>query len=727
MARPRDSGAVAYTPLSAPDNAHSQTQDESTVANKRTSIWARLGTVHILILVLGSIMLILPVLPLAWLWAESMAAAAGQEPSRAWIAVIRANWTARIVTICTAILRTVVTTQASVTTAMFAGIIIERVGAPLVDGPFYSITRALSGSPSNFLWTSSLPLRGTGLSVVIVTLILLEVSVTMAVQLLSTLLLADFGNGAFTGPSNATNVRILNDYGGTTLSQPWWSMPPAAGWTFAEQSEPSVTGPKFDDTGHTYRAFLPYPEVAQRTSIRHLRGPVTIIDQRVVCVQPTLRELRLDALNIGYPRLSGQIAIANSTYPMLQMTESQPYLPFTCALTSLFTNFTRAQAQTSLCWPNDGAGWNVSVEGRLVPPLALINDSSLDAYVDASAMFMLLDIVSSAAIRRGVTQEVHSVGNNGSTSSPWVMLGNGADPPSVRVTACMTNLDVEMFTAGLDSKWEGSEPTMSWDRSTEHYNTATTLTQLGAIHPRQPLDHRGVLALTPRSDWQSFSSSGNVSAYQHYVVNTQLLADAVVGSLLTPQTAGVDFTPEHRNQMVSAGVIFSPWASADYKAHDAHIDLFQDTLNQTQSPAMALQALLTRICQMAYYDMLQRIDESKVAEATFSDAAVFPTQWTGFGVGMGLLLVHWVVVAIVVGLFARYTRHSLLGNHWQAVSQVYSEDTAAILEKADRMNDRDVKRWVKSKGHRGKLYSFARDEGEGRVALRVNRPDLPFK
>ncbi|KAJ5817176.1 hypothetical protein N7447_009409 [Penicillium robsamsonii] len=723
MARPRDSGAVAYTPLSAPDNAHSQTQDESTVAEKQFSIWARLGTVHILILGLGSIMLILPVVPLAWLWAESTAAAAGQEPSRAWIVVIRANWSTRIVTICTAILRTVVTAQASVTTAMFAGIILERVGTPLVDGPFYSTTRALSGSPSNFLWTSSLPLRGTGLSAVIVTLILLEVSVTMAVQLLSTLLVADFGNGAFTGPSNATNVRILNDYGEVTLSQPWWLMPPAASWTFAEHSEPPVTGPKHDDTGHTYRAFLPYPDSMQRTSIRHLRGPVTIIDQRVVCVQPTLRDLRLDALNIGYPRLSGQIAIANSTYPMLQRTESQPYLPFTCSLTALFTNSTRVQEQTSLCEPNNGGNWNVLMEGGMVPPLALINDSSLDALVDSTPMFMLLDIISSASIRHGVTQEVHSVGDNSTSSSPWVMVGNGADPPSVRVTACMFNLDVDTFTTGLDSDWEGSEPTMSWNRSTERYNTANTITQLGAVLPRQPIDHRGVLALAPRSDWQSFSSSGNVSAYQHYVVNSNILANAVLSSLEAPRTRDLDFTPEHRNQRVNASIDLSRLARVDSKAHDAHIDLFQDTLNQTQSPALALQVLLARICQMAYYDILLRIDESKVAQAAFSDAAMFPTQWTGFGVGMGLLLVHWVVVAIVVGLFARYTRHSLLGNHWQAVSQVYSEDTAAILEKADRMNDRDIKRWVKGKRHRGKLYSFASDEGEGRVALRVKRPD----
>ncbi|QKX61566.1 uncharacterized protein TRUGW13939_08718 [Talaromyces rugulosus] len=79
------------------------------------------------------------------------------------------------------------------------------------------------------------------LSIVIVALILLEVSVIMALQFLSTLLVSGFGNGAFTGTSNMTNVPILN---GAVVypTQAWWSIPPAAGWTFAEESEAFVTG-----------------------------------------------------------------------------------------------------------------------------------------------------------------------------------------------------------------------------------------------------------------------------------------------------------------------------------------------------------------------------------------------------------------------------------------------------------------------------------------------------
>ncbi|OQD65557.1 hypothetical protein PENPOL_c006G06315 [Penicillium polonicum] len=731
MERPRGSAAtVTYTPLAAaPENAPSQAQDEVKVTKKESSLWARLGVTQILILCFGSIILTIAVLPLAWIWVESMAAAAGREPSSAWVSVIEANWTTRIVTICTAILRAVVTAQASVATAMFAGIILERVGSPLVDGPFYSTVRALSGSPTNLLWTPSLPLRRTGLSVLVVTLIVLEVSVTIAAQFLSTLLVADFGNGAFTQTSNVTNIRMLN-YTRDPFLGPWWSMPPVAGWTFAEQSEPSITGPKYDDTGHTYRAFLPYLGATQRTSLRHFRGPVPISDQRVVCVQPTLRDLRLDALSPTFPRLSGQIAIANGTYPMLQSTESQPYLPFTCALATSMPIPNQEQGLTSLCWPDYGMEWKVLVEDPLVTPGPIAyNGSMIPNYLQASTMFMLLDVVSSAGVPNNGTEEVRLIGNNDTISSPWVIVGNGTDDPMVRVTTCMANLGVDTFTADIRSNWEGSEPTMSWNQPMRRYDTESMRTQLGAVRPRKPLNHRGVLALSPRSDWQPLFSDPVIPTSILNVSDTKPLKSRSLraSNAWTFKGALAQILIRMQNEgtmVVDPGIILSRDSPPGiYIAHESYTSLFQDTLEQTQSPAVALQALLTLFTQMVYYEKLVRLNGTERAETAFSYAALIPTQWTGFGVGMGLLFSHWVVMAIVVGLFARYTCHSLLGNHWQAVSQVYSKDTVAVLEMADQMKDQEVERWVKRKERGEELYSVALDEGERRVALTVKHSD----
>ncbi|KAF5124053.1 hypothetical protein E5D57_011975 [Metarhizium anisopliae] len=342
-------------------------------------------------------------------------------------------------------------------------------------------------------------------------------------------------------------------------------------------------------------------------------------------------------------------------------------------------------------------------------------------------MYMLLDLVSPAAISVGEAQHVRTIGSNDTAGSPWTMVGNGTDAPVLRVTACMANLGVDTFIADLHSNWDGLEPPVSWDLSAERYNTTAARAQLGAVLPRQPLDRRGVMALGPRSDWQSFFPKYELPSNISSIVNFTVLPPggvwtftrALASSLQNPQST--DFTSVHSNQTADRGVILYRYVN---NAHEAHSSLFQDTLNQTQSPAVALQALLTRICQMVYYEKLPRLNESGHAETAFSHVTVLPTRWTGFGVGMGLLLTHWVLVLVVGGLFARYTRHSLLRNYWQAVSHMYSNETVAVLEEAHRINDREVKRWVDAKGLGGGLYTInlVRNEGKERLALTAKYP-----
>lgn len=343
-------------------------------------------------------------------------------------------------------------------------------------------------------------------------------------------------------------------------------------------------------------------------------------------------------------------------------------------------------------------------------------------------MYMLLDLVSPAATPYGDAQRAHTihVGSN-DASSPWTMVGNGAGAPMLRVTACMVNLGVDTFVADLRSNWDGLEPMTSWEPSAERYNTTTARAQLGAALPRPRLDRRGVLVLGPRSDWQHFFPQiyelpSNISSNTSTIVpppsGVWTFVQALASSLQNPQSS--DRNPLHGNQTADRGVILSRRIDPiNFNAHEAHTSLFQDTLDQTQSPAVALQALLTRICQMVYYETLPRLNESGHAESAFSHVAVLPTRWTGFGVGMGLILTHWVVVLVVGGLFARYMRHSLLRNYWQAVSHMCSNETVAVLEEAHRINDRDVKRWVDAKGLGGDLYTIdlVRNKGKERLAL----------
>lgn len=112
----------------------------------------------------------------------------------------------------------------------------------------------------------------------------------------------------------------------------------------------------------------------------------------------------------------------------------------------------------------------------------------------------------------------------------------------------------------------------------------------------------------------------------------------------------------------------------------------------TDSPALAVQALLTRICQIAYYEQLAMLNSPVPAATAFSLTASIPLQWTGLVIGMVLIGIHSVIMVVIVVRFVRATRVSLIGGYWQAVAQVVLDGTRAVLDEADRMDDGAVRK-----------------------------------
>jgi hypothetical protein len=186
------------------ENSNNKHQDESH-GLKRKSLWERVNPTSFLTMFLGSALLFLALLLLAYFWRLSMMADTTEKPNANWVHIINSNWGTRLVTICATIIRTVVTFQASLATAMVAGIMMETVGVPLLQGPFYSIMRAVKAAPSSLL-TSAKAWPHGHLSFSIYVLVISEVLATIASQFLSTIFLSDFADGTFTQ---------MNSFGGS--------------------------------------------------------------------------------------------------------------------------------------------------------------------------------------------------------------------------------------------------------------------------------------------------------------------------------------------------------------------------------------------------------------------------------------------------------------------------------------------------------------------------------
>ncbi|CAG7960829.1 unnamed protein product [Penicillium salamii] len=667
-------GATEYVPL---DALNSEAEEEQCYRKPR-SIWQRVDATSFLTVFIGFLLLLLAVALLALFWHDSIEAIDGAEPATYWARVVSAGWATRLVTICTTSIRTVVSFQAGVITALIAGIVLETTGIPLLHSPFYSMLRAVKVAPSN-LWTATN--FQPHMPRFVYALVLTEVLVTAACQFLSTIFLSDFANGTFTQRSNSTKVNILNDT--SSNGDAFWTIPPAASWTFAELSHSSkAQWEVWHDTGPTFRAFLPFEEEAQRANLRHLRGPVPVIDHRVVCASPALINMTLDATMQSYVYLSGQIPTKNLTYPLLMDSDALPYINFTCKLPFIVNQNNDTVGESSLCipnprMPNERLNWTVLNEDPLIQP---------DGFPETSTLFMILDVLSATTVINtlGHIRAVHSIRTDG----PWSIVSDGSAPiEALRISACLINLATQTLIVGLNSSSDNPEPKTTWDHHTQNYNTETSRLQLGVSSPGNTttsIAQRGILSLDSRSQWETFHRPADIMG-----VDPTTFFRAILPEFIT-----------FFNSSLNQGVVLSRTTSGLMlaNAHKSHVDLFQDTLITTASPALALQALLARITQMAYYAQLIKLHSPVAVTAAFSQAATIPVQWTGFAMGMLLIGIHSVIVVVVVVWFVTSTRISIIGSYWQTVAQVVSKDTQPILDVADQLNDGAVKKWAMREG-----------------------------
>lgn len=672
---------------------------------RRRNITHRLSVQHLAVLFLGSATIPLVFLFLGFLWKESRIASTGADPRTPWIYILRANWAPSVVTICTVVIRTMVALQASLVTAMLAGYILETIGVPLLQAPFYSIIRALDVAPTNLLSTTVFRSK-SALSICVYTLVVAEVLVTIASQFLSTIFLSDFTDSSFSNMNNSTTVPILESPNILAGVSNWWTSSPASSWTFAELPGSFEKGDSFHDTGHTYRAFLPFEDAAQRTSLRKFHGPTAIMDQRVVCGRPLLSNLTFDEV----ARLTGTMTIDASSYPMLQETKSQQHFSFSCGVPGAFSGLATTDGQASLCFVGSDEQWTVLLEDPLVDPSSpLFSDPGerLSARVPAaSTMFMILDAVTWDAFRYsyGVKTPVEVIRNDG----PWATVTNGSEIEGLRLTTCFTNLGSRTFIADMHSSSAIEEPRMPWDRETQGYDAESSLRQLGASSTPGSLEDRGVLRLGPKSQWKDFDYEESI--WSAWFFSTNLLASAWFVNM-NP----VD-TPE--NKTADPAVMFSKYAaiSKNY-AHKSHTAVFRDALKSAGSPALAAQAVFARMHQMAYYDALPNANTTAGALTSFSASALIPVRWTGFACAVAVIAAHFILFLIVAVMFLRSTSHSLLGNPWQSISQVISEDSQPLLRQAHTMEDGDAKSWAEGQSVDLLRYAVLRPQRDGRVAL----------
>ncbi|CAJ0554379.1 Ff.00g128920.m01.CDS01 [Fusarium sp. VM40] len=145
--------------------------------------------------------------------------------------------------------------------------------------------------------------------------------------------------------------------------------------------------------------------------------------------------------------------------------------------------------------------------------------------------------------------------------------------------------------------------------------------------------------------------------------------------------------------------------------------VFNDVLNSTGSPALALRTIFTLAMRMAYYNFMPTMTpEDDLTSITTFEVVKAPQQTWGLTVVMAIVVGNVLAFLIVAFFFLYATDSSFIDNAWHTIAQIsQSEDVKPILERAKLTSDKDVEEWLRghepSEGKIRHIKDFFRDIG----------------
>jgi hypothetical protein len=536
-------------------------------------------------------------------------------------------------------------------------------------------------------------------------LIVLAICNAFALQFTSTVLLSDFGPtdvvmdytyynmsfGLNRDVSSNSKYGQTNTYGGVD----YWKTGPYSYQRFAEYKEKGMDGSNYVDTGKTLRGFPPH-KTAEAWTLRDYSGPMTVIDARVVCVKPTVRKLTLSTPY--YTTFNGTFDW-NGTHPDLKSAvETEGIgttINCTIPLREYFTDFNWA---TSLC--TIGVG-----QARLAG--GITSDDDDDTYPTGhTAAFLMLNVTGSgddwiASLPNGTELQ-----QTDATASSWARYARGN--VSIDFSLCFFNPLPWSYVVSVTSDKDGTDESFIYDGKLGTYNTSNLELMYGATEKSLSPEERGQLKLTNKSNWNASRIDGlyNITT-ENFIFDT--LGRIDYEAMYSPDPDGSAFVG------VGSTTMFTQVGLPHQSVHRSHAVLFQNIIQKTQNPALAFQTLYTILLQMAYYDFLYEYDVELEAKYKTSDSLDIPYLWKGLGVVLSLLGLHFALIVTALQMFLTRTEMSLLGNAWQAVSQVVSTDTAGVLHNGATTTDREVKGSMKRNGVADSKIRIAKSLTNGRT------------
>ena len=128
----------------------------------------------------------------------------------------------------------------------------------------------------------------------------------------------------------------------------------------------------------------------------------------------------------------------------------------------------------------------------------------------------------------------------------------------------------------------------------------------------------------------------------------------------------------------------------------------------------------------AYYDQMPQYQRSTNATQVFYETVLFPQSYRGFFILVVVLRIHLLLVLSITAGFAIRSRHTLLGNHWQSVAQLYSPHSKDLILESTNSTDREVRDRMRAKQMDNAGACIAPLGEDGQIGLTTVRNEMAY-
>lgn len=237
------------------------------------------------------------------------------------------------------------------------------------------------------------------------------------------------------------------------------------------------------------------------------------------------------------------------------------------------------------------------------------------------------------------------------------------------------------------------------------------------------VESRGILALSAKDSWLPEPVDDVQYHLQHEGERIVVSPPFVVNTVVIDPQGRYYWWPDTNSSVtwgVDPGVGIK--TTADHVSCEWTLaSIFTTSLQITNgSAATALSTLYTILSAQTYNDQMPSFAETTDVTMVSFEIMLFPQSFRGFTVVAVITVTHCILVLLIVITFITSTSLTILGDHWQSISQI-----ARFLPRNSCKTDKDVREYLKAEHREREVVSIqplsGSEEGIGLVTRSIHR------